>query len=124
MKFEKLRTILELKKSVEAVIVSGSMEPLIKTGAKIKIQWIDDFSNLHRFDVLVFWDGNKLVCHYLLHRNRVMTENNEDVFTMRGLRSKGDDLPVAQSKILGKVDVIIPWHIKLRETWKLMNFRK
>jgi signal peptidase I len=116
--FEFLKKLVVLKGSISATIESGSMEPLIMTGDKITISRIDNLAALKRFDIIVLWSGKILICHYVLHRNQVFKQNGENVIVTRGLRSRGEDLPVDESRILGRVGHQIPWLIKLKELFR------
>lgn len=116
--FQELRAEIARAGSVKATIVSDSMAPVIRAGEDIEIQKIEDPSRLRKFDILVHWNGEILVCHYLRHRNEHFQENGEALFVTRGLRLEHEDLPITSSRLLGRVAVTIPWYFKLWEVIK------
>ncbi len=80
------------------VIVSDSMEPLIKVGNKIVVEV--GTRKLKRFDIVVIYMDRKLVCHYLWAMNRLITPI---LFQTRSLKYAGKDFPVSFDDYLGKV---------------------
>lgn len=82
----------------KGVIVSDSMEPLIKTGDKIVVGIGD--RDLKRFDVIVFYNQGKLICHYLWAVNKII---EPILFQTRSLKYGGKDMPVSFDDYLGKV---------------------
>ncbi|MFL5783358.1 MAG: S26 family signal peptidase [Bacteriovoracaceae bacterium] len=82
----------------KGVIVSGSMEPLIKVGEKIVVEVGN--RELQRFDVITFWMDGKLVCHYVWSMNRVVTPF---LLQTRNLKSGSKDVPINWDDYLGKV---------------------
>jgi hypothetical protein len=100
--FEILREYLSHKKIIISTIISGSMEPLIKIGGKISIAPITE--SFKKFDIIVFWNGRFLICHYIWHLNELMVPgSNGRNYITRGLRHRREDLPCASENILGKV---------------------
>jgi signal peptidase I len=95
--FEDFKKLKKLK-SFTGNIVSDSMEPLIRVGDKISVQVGD--KNLHRFDIIVFWGNNQLMCHYLWSINRYI---EPCLIQTRSLRNKVKDNPVPIEAYLGKV---------------------
>jgi hypothetical protein len=80
------------------VIVSDSMEPLIKVGEKISAEVGNQ--DLKRFDVVVIFVSGKLICHYFWAKNRLV---EPILFQTRDLRYGGRDNPVSFDDYLGKV---------------------
>ena len=64
--FEKLKEFPVFK----GVVVTDSMEPLIRVGDKIIVTVGD--KDLKRFDIIVFWKNDRLTCHYVWAMNRVV----------------------------------------------------
>lgn len=78
-------------------IVSNSMEPVINVGDEI-IVIVDDL-NLKRFDIIVFYFENKLVCHFLWRLNKIIHPMVLQTRNMLG----GYDWPISLDDYFGKV---------------------
>jgi signal peptidase I len=79
-------------------IISDSMEPVLNIGDKITVEV--GRKELERFDLIVFYSQDKLICHYLWAMNRLV----EPILlqtrsTKYGLR----DYPIGLEDYLGKV---------------------
>jgi signal peptidase I len=100
-------------------IMSGSMEPVIKTGEKLTVAEIAE--PLRIFDIIVFWDGSVMVCHFVWRINRAIKSKGEHWIVTRSLVSSREDFPILESHILGRVtDRKLPFLRKLRillEVW-------
>ena len=78
-------------------IVSDSMEPFLKIGSGIVVEV--GIENLKRFDLVVFYQNEKLICHYIWKLNKIVKPR---MIQTRNL--KGDfDLPIRDDLCLGKV---------------------
>lgn len=78
-------------------IVTGSMDPVIKIGEEIVVDvGCRDFK---RFDIIVFFQSDKLICHYLWRKNSIV---KPVLYQTRALNG-GYDLPVTEELCLGKV---------------------
>lgn len=85
-------------------ILSGSMEPLIQTGEELQVIPIKDVADLKPFDIIVYWDRDILICHYLWSINqRFRTDAGLRIFGTRSLASQREDFPIDESQILGRV---------------------
>lgn len=112
--FEMLKMAINQKGYFKIKIISGSMEPLIKTGQELIVNKLTDNLKLKKFDILVFWNGSLLICHYLWHTNQ-LTFNNRDLYITRPLLAREDDFPIERKNILGIVtEIKIPWYLRLR----------
>lgn len=78
-------------------IVSGSMVPVIKIGETITIEVAAQ--DLKRFDIIVFFYQDELVCHYLWNWNRIIPKPLFQTRNMQGQK----DYPVSWDDFLGKV---------------------
>ncbi len=94
------------------------MAPLIRIGDEIVIEPIAKLSSLAKFDIVVFWDGEKPVCHYVLGHSSFAVEGEPTLLTM-GLASAELDRPVRESLILGRVGLQMPLYYKIRETYRV-----
>lgn len=97
--FTKLKKRLHSSGKMSLEVVSGSMLPLIPVGSSIDIRPIID--ELKPFDIVVFWDGDKLISHYIWKKSAFKTQG-KDVWLTRSLQNpENNDLPVEEDRILG-----------------------
>jgi hypothetical protein len=98
IQLEALKRKLELSGSAEIRIVSDSMFPLLSVGEILEIKPLP--AKLNPYDLLVFYDQNRLTCHFLWLDQRAL---NDSVVT-RSLRApQEDDIPVPSNHLLGWV---------------------
>lgn len=113
LKFRVLRKKLEREGNIFLKVASASMEPVLKVGQIIKVKKTQ-VEDLAKFDILVFWENNQLMCHFLWS---VQKEINKDEFTLITksiVHPRQIDIPLKQYLLLGKVDVTIPLYLKIR----------
>lgn len=109
---ESLKQKLKAQKCLPIRVVTGSMEPLIKTGEELTIEEIVE--PLKIFDIVVFWNGSIYVCHFVWRLNRKPNSKGERWVTTRSLMSDFEDFPILETQILGRVtDRQIPFSKKL-----------
>lgn len=101
IEFESLRTVLEIKRRLDFTVVTGSMEPLIRTGSRIEVEKLAE--PLKKFDIIVFFSRQKLVCHYLLHVNSILSPLGKKTYVTRGLANGYEDFPCDEDLIFGRV---------------------
>jgi signal peptidase I len=93
----------ELKKKIQqqpffkGKIVSGSMIPVIAIGEEIMVEV--KAADLKRFDIIVFVQHQKLICHYLWTINKIVEPRLMQTRSMRG----GKDFPISEDDYVGKV---------------------
>lgn len=92
-KFNELKNLPLFKSKV----VSDSMVPVIQVGEEIVIDV--GCKDLKRFDIIVIYQDEKLVCHYLWSINRIVSPILLQTRNMSGKL----DYPVALDNYLGKV---------------------
>lgn len=96
-------------------VITGSMEPLIPVGTKIVV---DPGAVPARWDVVVYWDGARLICHVLWHCNRLVQSDGVATILAAPLEGRGVDLVVSVDKILGvAVGRRLTWPWRLRMLW-------
>jgi len=78
-------------------IVSGSMIPVINIGEEITVEVKS--KKLKRFDIIVFWRDEMLICHYLWNINRFIEPLLLQTRNIRG----GKDYPIKEEDYIGKV---------------------
>lgn len=78
-------------------IVSGSMIPVIQVGEEIVVDI--KARDLKRFDIIVFVQDEKLICHYLWTMNKVVTPLLMQTRNMGG----GKDYPIMEEDYIGRV---------------------
>jgi hypothetical protein len=77
-----------------------------------------------QFDVIVYFNGNVLICHYFLKINRLKNSLGQDCLITKGLFAKHWDLLVPVDQVLGIcTDVKISPLLKMREKIR-MAFKK
>ena len=85
------------KAPLEIKIVSGSMEPLIKTGERIMVEKCED-PNI--YDVVVYQANDKrLICHFVCG----VSKAEPGFLLLQSLTSAPMDLPVSKDRVLGRV---------------------
>lgn len=78
-------------------VVTGSMIPIIEIGQEIVVNVGD--RKIKRFDIIVFYDQEKLICHFLWNLNRRVEPLLLQTRNMAGVL----DHPVSMDDYLGKV---------------------
>lgn len=78
-------------------IVSGSMVPVINIGEEIVVEV--KARDLKRFDIVVFLDEGKLICHYLWTINRLVEPRLMQTRNTYGHK----DFPIREEDYIGRV---------------------
>jgi len=78
-------------------ILSESMEPVVKKDEEIVVEV--KAANLQRFDIIVFEDGNKFICHYVWSVNKMIEPKLIQTRSMSGIK----DFPFKEEHYIGKV---------------------
>lgn len=73
------------------------MIPVIQIGEDIVVEVKSE--NLKRFDIIVFVQDNKLICHYLWSQNKLVKPLLMQTRNMGG----GKDYPIKEEEYIGKV---------------------
>ena len=73
------------------------MVPVINIGEEIYVEV--KASNLNRFDIIVFWRDEMLICHYLWNINRFIEPKLLQTRNING----GKDYPIKEEDYIGKV---------------------
>ena len=102
---------------IKVQIVSGSMEPIIKTGEIVHVEKLAGRPKM--FDILVIYQNNIFICHYFWKNNTYFDNDGKNYLT-RALSSRHADIPFARNQILGRVtgknlSFLQKCHIILRE---------
>ena len=95
-----------------AVIVSGSMEPTIQTGAFILVHF-SDFEDCEVGDVITYYHPgfDELVTHRIV-------EKGEDYYWTKGdANTARDDVSVIKDNFYGKVTYVANWLAPLMKNW-------
>lgn len=118
--FEKLKSKLQAEKRMGVRVVTGSMEPVIRVDDELTIEEIKGPQEcLKLFDIIVYWNGSKFICHYVWSVNRNTHSKGERWVVTRSLISAREDFPVLESDILGRVtDRQIPF---MRKLWIVLR---
>lgn len=117
-----LKVLLKAKGQMKFRVATDSMEPVILTTSNVNVTPIT--APLEVFDIIVFWDGSRLMCHYVWHINSLPSSSGEKVFVTRGLRT-GEDFPINEADILGIVTShCLPLRFRLEVKFKSLLRRK
>lgn len=109
-----LDEFLNLKKHpfFKGEIITGSMEPLIPVGTTIVVAV--DHQDLKRFDIVVFYQDEKLICHFLWQMSRTV---KPILLQTRNLLTLGHDYPIKEENYLGKV---VSHKLRLRDKLRVL----
>jgi hypothetical protein len=108
--FQVLKNKLRKTGSVEIRIVSGSMAPLLPVGSLASIEPCD-FDHLNPFDLVVFFEEDKFICHTFWSGGAFPAANGDRTLMTWGLNNPDRDLPVAERFLFGRVTShrLSPW---------------
>jgi hypothetical protein len=103
IEFERLKSLLALKGELKLRVASDSMHPVLRISQIITVRPCHS-NSLKKFDIIVFWEQGKMVCHLLWARQKNKM-NNESLYITKSLKSPLDhDIPIVEKLILGKVE--------------------
>ncbi len=116
--FLDMKSYLSDGHKLNAKVISGSMEPVIMTGDLVEVEAVR-VETLKMFDIILYWDGEKLICHYVWHLNRIPGAAGERVILTKKIGKGNPDFPVSEYKVLGRItNFSISWPRKLLELWR------
>lgn len=92
-------------------IVTGSMDPLIPVGSTVIV---DTTAEIKPSDIIVFWQDNKLICHIFWRKNKIISQNGQEILVTRPLFGRRMDLSITAPHVLGKV---INHHLPFWRLW-------
>ena len=87
-------------------VYGTSMLPLFKNeGEEVVVTSVSDWQEIKKFDVVVFWQNNILICHYFWRHNKYFNDDvsNPTLLTRPLNPIKGFDHPIKFNQILGTV---------------------
>jgi hypothetical protein len=94
-------------------IMSDSMSPVLKVGESYLVSKIERDYKPKKFEILIYWNGEKLIAHYFNEIAR-LAETNEDVWIFKSIKSKNkEDFPVRPESIVGIVNKKISVYFRL-----------
>lgn len=96
-----LQRRLEHDNRLRCQVISGSMEPVIKTGEPIEVIPIRE--PLKTFDIIVFHQKDQLICHMVVKDQNLLFENRDSSVLTSAYRFQAYDLPVRMTRVLGRV---------------------
>lgn len=111
--FHSLKKTIEKSGFIGVRIISDSMEPLLLVDENVTIRWFGEYRQLKRFTPILFWDGQKLICHYVWHLSKKLDSRGRTTVLTRSLKNiEFNDVPVPVENILGIVTgkQISVWH--------------
>lgn len=84
-------------------IISDSMSPVLKVGQEVEIVPVLDFSQLKRFDIIVFKLGQDICAHFIWTKQNDLRTGNEVLITRSLKNPNNNDYPLYSDKIVGKI---------------------
>lgn len=114
--FTLLKTHLKSVKTLDIEILGLSMVPLLDPeGHKVKVLYVEDLKILKKFDVIIFWQNNILICHYYWKVNKYFNDPVDPTIVTRPLNPiKNFDHPIKYNDILGIVDQKLSIWMKIK----------
>jgi hypothetical protein len=98
-RYERLKKELAANGKLVCTVASGSMLPLLPIGCLIEVAPLRGAAKL--FDIVVFLSADRLICHYVVHVNRM--KDADPVLITRALAFGIEDMPIRRSAVLGLV---------------------
>lgn len=96
---EIIRARVNFEGEITVQIASGSMEPVLKTGEKLRMQKPPDLKEISVFDIVVFMQNAIPTCHAVLDKTRY--KGRENFLITGGLATRHEDRPVYQKDLIG-----------------------
>lgn len=122
LQFDSAKKALRKQGRLGLRIHTPSMEPLIPAQDLVEVTPLKSAPSV--WDIIVFWQGDRWLCHWVFHINALPSAEGKSIFLTRPLNQHGEDLPVEEDQILGKVvSHSIPFMTRLKLiflsfTWK------
>lgn len=66
--FLQYKNKINSEKQLRVKIISPSMEPLIRVDQKLTVHKVE--TQLKPFDIIIFFQKDRLICHYIWHINK------------------------------------------------------
>lgn len=112
--FKELKEQLHTRGELKLNARGSSMKPVLSENHTLHVSPVQDASTLKRFDLIVFLDGEHLICHYLWHINRLKTPTMDTLIRTRPLSPMGQfDDPISFHQVLGKIESVkFPFWLK------------
>lgn len=97
---------------IEVNMKGNSMDPILKDGDKVIVKRVDP-KYLKKFQIILFWQNDALVTHYIRHLLPPESNTRYDIIT-KGIKNNYLDRPISFSDVLGIVDKQIPLYIQVK----------
>lgn len=120
LKFRALQSKLQREETLSLRVATGSMLPVLRIGQIITVKKVK-LSELKKFDTLVFWQNEKIMCHFLWSMQKEAKSEELKLITKSIENPHEIDLPLKECLLLGRVDVTIPLYIKIKVWLKNLN---
>jgi signal peptidase I len=111
--FHQLKSIVAKTGKLKFKVVSDSMLPIFKIGDVVTVEPFKQ-EVLKRFDVVVFWERNRMIIHFLWAKQLDETDGKSIYITKSLKQPLAVDLPIKESLLLGVVNVRIPFMTKVK----------
>lgn len=110
MKLVEVKTVLKETGVAKITMKGTSMEPLIHDGDEFIVKKFQEKFVLKKFDIILFYIDQSLVCHYIREIHRV---DNQVYYVPKGLNNKFLDPKIMAKDIIGIVPLKIPFSRKI-----------
>ena len=101
--FKAMKMKLKSSLSLDIQIVSDSMYPILAVEERCTVSPYLGVDNLKRFDIIIFWQANRLICHYFW-RTSIALNTGKLQFMTRSLKNiYTNDVPFNEDQILGLI---------------------
>ena len=121
IEFFALKRSLHKQKEIKLRVVSDSMAPLLKVDEIIRVHEFHP-TELVKYDIVVFWQNNKIISHFLWSK-QTDPHTGENIYITKSLKDpRGFDIPVKERLLLGRVDAKITRLTKIKVS--LINLLK
>ena len=102
-KFQSIKKIIKKNDSISIKIISDSMQPSLNINDIINIKYINiNEYTFNRFDILLFWDSNFLMCHYFWSYNNLFNNNGSKSINTRSIKEiYSNGIPISPSQVIG-----------------------
>ena len=101
--FQMIQIALKKKCQLDVRVLGKSMNPILFEEDILTVYPLLSLENLKRFDVIIFWQNNLLICHYFWRFNTHFQTDSTTLLTRPLNPVRAHDHPIEMSQVLGIV---------------------
>ena len=101
--FQIIQMVLEKQSQLDVRVLGKSMQPILFEKDIITVYPLTSLESLKRFDVIIFWQNNLLICHYFWRLNSHFQSDSTTLLTRPLNPIRAHDHPIQLSQVLGIV---------------------